>query len=90
MEKEHLYRYFSGAASEDERHEIRRWVEASDENRSRFMDERKFYDIVSLLEADESAPAAAAAIAVVATLGVQAVLQTQMAEAVLPLSLIHI
>lgn len=109
MEKEHLYRYFSGAASEDERHEIRRWVEASDENRNRFMDERKFYDIVSLLEADESAPAAAvgprrgrgwlrvftaaaaaAAIAVVATLGVQAVLQTQMAEAVLPMQQITV
>lgn len=90
MEKDHLYRYFSGNASDAERSEIRRWVEASDENRSRFMAERKFYDIVSMLGAEEAAHAslhvpsvrrsslriwvsrvAAAAVAVLITLGVQ-------------------
>lgn len=90
MQKELLYRYFSGVASDDERHEIRRWVEASDENRSLYMTERKFYDIVNMLDTDESVsnrllmnPArrsrlriwvsrvAAAAIAVLLTLGIQ-------------------
>ena len=55
MEKDNLYRYFSGAAGEAERSDIRRWVEASDENRRRFMDERKFYDIVSMLDVEDSA-----------------------------------
>ena len=52
MEKDHLYKYFSGAATDDERSEIRRWVEESDENRREFMSERKFYDIASMLGAE--------------------------------------
>ncbi|MBO5268964.1 MAG: FecR domain-containing protein [Muribaculaceae bacterium] len=95
MEKDHLYRYFSGAASDEERSRIRRWVEASDENRSRFMSERKFYDIVSMLDADETVSGcariqqarrssiriwvsrmAAAAVAVLITLGVQLYMKT--------------
>jgi len=52
MEKNLLYKYFSGAASDSERSEIRRWVEDSDMNLREFMSERKFYDIASMLVAE--------------------------------------
>lgn len=50
MDKDLLYRYFSGCVSDDERHVVRCWVESSDENRRRFFEERKFYDIINVLD----------------------------------------
>ncbi len=59
MEKDKLYKYFANAASEAERSDIRRWVEASPENYRVFLAERKFYDTASMIAGDfepEAAP----------------------------------
>lgn len=56
MEKDILYRYFAGNATDDERAQIRRWVELSPDNYSEFIKERRMFDLTSML-IDEVAPA---------------------------------
>lgn len=59
MDKDILYRYFAGKASDDERAQIRRWVELSTDNYSEFIRERRMFDLTSML-IDEVTPAEAA------------------------------
>lgn len=56
MDKDNLYRYFAGKASDDERAQIRRWVELSTDNYSEFIRERRMFDLTSML-IDEVTPA---------------------------------
>lgn len=55
MDTEKLYRYFGGSATDAERREIRQWVDSSDDNRSEFMAQRKFYDMAMMLDAERTA-----------------------------------
>lgn len=50
MDKKSLYRYFEGKASYDEKLELKRWMEESEENSRLFYEERKLYDILVLLK----------------------------------------
>lgn len=59
MDKDILYRYFAGKATDDERAQIRRWVELSTDNYSEFISERRMFDLTSML-IDEVAPAESA------------------------------
>lgn len=49
MEKETLYRYFGGEATDAERAAIRRWVEESPGHYSDFLRERRFFDTASVI-----------------------------------------
>jgi len=53
LEKTLLFKYFSRQASEEERREVRKWVEESPEHMEEFMQERRFFDATILLS-DES------------------------------------
>lgn len=55
MDKDTLYRYFSHQATDEERRQVRTWVESSPENLQEYMSERAFYDSVTLL-AEPAAP----------------------------------
>lgn len=57
MDNNLLYKYFMRVTTPAEDHEVRLWVEASDQNRERFMAERRFFDLASLIE-DNEAPTA--------------------------------
>lgn len=52
MKKDQLFKYFLRATSTAEDAEVRQWVEASDDNRVKFMEERKIFDIASLMDLD--------------------------------------
>lgn len=56
MDKDTLYKYFSHQATDEERRQVRAWVESSPENMQKYMSERAFYDSVTLL-AEPEAPA---------------------------------
>lgn len=56
MDKDTLYKYFSHLATDEERRQVRAWVESSPENMQKYMSERAFYDSVTLL-AEPEAPA---------------------------------
>lgn len=56
MDKDTLYKYFSHQATDEERRQVRTWVESSPENLQEYMSERAFYDSVTLL-AEPEAPA---------------------------------
>lgn len=49
MKKETIYKFFNGKASQDEKMQIRDWLEASPENEEILIKDRKFFDYVSLL-----------------------------------------
>jgi len=49
MEKNILYRFFDGSASDHEVEQVRAWVESSPENRRELFRERKMYDSILLL-----------------------------------------
>jgi ferric-dicitrate binding protein FerR (iron transport regulator) len=53
MNKDILYRFFEGNCTETETNEIRKWIEASSENREKFFKEGKMHDAISLLASDE-------------------------------------
>ena len=46
MDKESLYRFFNGTASEAERIQIRNWADASPENMKELLRERKLYTAI--------------------------------------------
>lgn len=54
MDKDTLYKYFSHHATDDERREVKAWVESSPENFQEYMSERAFYDSVTLLTEPET------------------------------------
>ncbi|MEE1206966.1 MAG: FecR domain-containing protein [Muribaculaceae bacterium] len=54
MNKDFLYRYFSGQCSDRERADIRRWVESGPEALETYMRERRFYDTAMCLAPDEA------------------------------------
>ena len=56
MDKDTLYKYFSHQATDEERRQVRAWVESSPENMQKYMSERAFCDSVTLL-AEPEAPA---------------------------------
>lgn len=49
MDKEVLYRFFQGIATDGERSRIRKWMEASPEHARELMDERRLFDATLLL-----------------------------------------
>lgn len=49
MDSELLYKFFEGLTTEAEDHEIRKWLEASPQNREHLMRERKLFDAMILL-----------------------------------------
>ncbi len=53
MDKNILYRFFDGSASDHETEQVRNWVESSPENQQAFFHERKMFDAI-LLMADTS------------------------------------
>lgn len=54
MDKEILYRFFQGIATDEERSRLRQWTEASPENARQLMDERHLFDAILLLTDAES------------------------------------
>ncbi|NMA75447.1 MAG: FecR family protein [Bacteroidales bacterium] len=54
MKVELLYKFFKGEASDEEIFLIKNWVEQSDENKNRFIMERKIYDVIQLNTSDEN------------------------------------
>lgn len=54
MDKDTLYKYFSHQATDEERRQVRAWVESSPENMQKYMSERAFYDSVTLLVEPEA------------------------------------
>ncbi len=54
MDKKTLYRYFEGKASYDEKLELKRWMEESEENSRLFYEERKLFDILVLIKPVEN------------------------------------
>ena len=48
MDQKQLYRYFRGEATQSEATAIQRWVGLSEENRNRFISERKLFDTLVL------------------------------------------
>ena len=48
MDKELLYRFFNGAASQREEKQVRKWMEASETHRRMFFEERKLFDLLML------------------------------------------
>ncbi|BEG99184.1 FecR family protein [Bacteroides sedimenti] len=48
MDKELLYKFFEGAASEEEGMKIKVWIEASEENKRIFFKERRLFDAILL------------------------------------------
>ena len=48
MDRELLYRFFNGTASESERISIREWAEAAPENMRELLNERKLYTAIIL------------------------------------------
>lgn len=54
MDKDTLYKYFSHQATDEERRQVRAWVESSPENMQKYMSERAFYDSVTLLAEPEA------------------------------------
>lgn len=53
MDKELLYRFFEGEATEEEKQSIKDWMESSVENEWLFLKERKLYDAILLLGDNE-------------------------------------
>lgn len=49
MDKNLLIRFFEGQATTDEEMKVRKWMEASTENRRTYFKERKMYDMTLLL-----------------------------------------
>jgi ferric-dicitrate binding protein FerR (iron transport regulator) len=54
MDKDILYRFFNGTASQDEEMMVREWLEASAENRRALLKERRLFDML-LLNTSENA-----------------------------------
>ena len=52
MDKNLLIRFFEGQATTDEEMKVRKWMEASTENRRTYFKERKMYDMTLLLSKD--------------------------------------
>lgn len=50
MEKETLYRFFAGSASEAEKEAIRSWMDEADAHRQILLNERAFYDAVMIAD----------------------------------------
>jgi ferric-dicitrate binding protein FerR (iron transport regulator) len=50
MDRDMLYKLFSGSTSEAETENVRKWAEESEDNLSQLMAERKLYDAISLSE----------------------------------------
>lgn len=48
MDNELLYRFFNGETSFEEESEIKKWYDASEENRKHFYEERKLFDAIIL------------------------------------------
>ena len=48
MDKNLLIRFFEGQATTDEEMKVRKWMEASTENRRTYFKERKMYDMTSV------------------------------------------
>ncbi|MCC8094988.1 MAG: FecR/PupR family sigma factor regulator [Tannerellaceae bacterium] len=49
MEKQILYKFFEGTASQEEQEQIREWMEASPEHERIFFKERRLFDMMLLL-----------------------------------------
>lgn len=106
MKKDILYRLFANKATDDERCQVRAWVEESEENRLEYMEERKFFDTVSILADsfdEDFAPAqhrhtfrkwasrAVAAIAIVAlTLGAERLMQSYIMPQTTPMQQLNV
>ena len=54
MERELLHRFYAGTATPEEEREVCRWVDASDEHRRMFMQERKLFDLLLLNDPAET------------------------------------
>lgn len=52
MQKDTLYKFFSGTASLEEETEIKEWMESSGKNRKEFFRERKIFDAILLSDED--------------------------------------
>lgn len=50
MDNNLLYKYFMRHTTAAEDRDVRQWVEASEENRARFMAERRFFDLASMYD----------------------------------------
>lgn len=50
MEKDILYRYFEGIATEEEKNSIHQWIEESSDNRKLFIRERIRFDATLLMD----------------------------------------
>lgn len=50
MEREMLHRFFEGKTSENEEKKIKKWLEASDANHAHFLQERRIYDALLLID----------------------------------------
>jgi len=48
MDKDILYRFFSGKATLDEEKQVKEWMEFSSDNRNEFFKERKLFDAIAL------------------------------------------
>ena len=55
VQKEALFRFFSGEASLDERMQIKEWVERSEENLREFNAQRKLFDMINFIQEEENA-----------------------------------
>lgn len=55
VQKEALFRFFSGEASLDERMKIKEWVEHSEENLREFNAQRKLFDMINFMQEEENA-----------------------------------
>lgn len=49
MEKDILYTFFEGTATQQQQEEVRKWMEASPENERTFFKERRLFDMMLLL-----------------------------------------
>ena len=48
MEKDTLYKFFDGKASQEEKKAVRAWLEATPQNEKRLFREREFFDAMIL------------------------------------------
>lgn len=53
MDKDLLIRFFEGSTSQEEEMQIRKWMEASPENRQVFFKERKMFDAITLFAEED-------------------------------------
>jgi len=54
MDKNILYRFFSGKASLDDEKQVNDWMDSSEENRNEFFKERKLFDAIAIWNDDEN------------------------------------